>query len=124
VGLYRFNAVARLFESRGISVAQIDARVRVLQDLFLKGLDGRPDGPVNVSSLICPGDGLAGLGHFLTFRQKNAGDIAERLAARNVIVDHRGDRLRFGFGIYQDEADVQSLLACLDSLSNTPETTT
>ena len=35
------------------------------------------------------------------------------LDAKNVIVDHRGDRLRIGFGLYQDAADVEALVAHL-----------
>ena len=35
---------------------------------------------------------------------------------REVITDYRGDRLRIGFGIYQDEADVDRLIGALASL--------
>jgi selenocysteine lyase/cysteine desulfurase len=49
-------------------------------------------------------------GRFLTFRTNEAARIAEALAARDIIVDHRADRLRLGFGIYQDEADVDRLI--------------
>ena len=38
-----------------------------------------------------------------------AGAIYARLHEAGVITDHRGDRLRFGFGLYQDEADVERL---------------
>ena len=33
-----------------------------------------------------------------------------------MLVDARGDRLRFGFGVAQDEADVDALLGRLASL--------
>ena len=33
--------------------------------------------------------------------------------ARGVITDHRADRLRIGFGVYQDEEDVDRLLDLL-----------
>ncbi len=110
VGLYRFNAVARLFESQGFTIAAIDAHVKSLQRLFLDRLGQRKDASISAQDLIAPEDGLAGLGHFLTFRRTDAGAVAARLAARNVIVDHRGDRLRFGFGMYHDENDVAALL--------------
>lgn len=113
VGLYRFNAVARLRRSSGLSIAGVDAHVKTLQRLFLEGLAGRTGASLSSSDLIAPDEGLALLGHFLTFRRADAGAIAERLAAREVIVDHRGDRLRFGFGAYQDAADVLALLAHL-----------
>jgi len=36
--------------------------------------------------------------------------------ARNVVVDVRGDRLRFGFGLYHDADDVDRLLERLAQL--------
>ncbi len=112
-GLYRFNAVARLFESHGLTIAAIDDHVKALQRLFLDGLGAKRGATLSVEDLIAPEDGLAGLGHFLTFRRTDAGKIAERLATGHVIVDHRGDRLRFGFGMYHDAADVLALLTHL-----------
>lgn len=113
VGLYRFNAVARLYTSSGLSIAVVDAHVKALQRLFLERLARRAGASLSASDLIAPAEGISLLGHFLTFRRADAGVIAERLAARDVIVDHRGDRLRFGFGAYHDEADVEALLAHL-----------
>ena len=111
--LYRLNAVARLFEGAGVSVSDIHTRVKALQRAFLEGLAARPGASPGVADLIAPVEGIAGTGHFLTFRRPDAAAIEERLAARNVVVDHRGDRLRFGFGMYQDESDVAALLDCL-----------
>lgn len=113
VGLYRFNAVARLWAAHGFTVESIDAYVRSLMALFLEKLATKAGAAPRPSDLIAPGNGIAGLGHFLTFRRDDASAIAERLAARNVIVDHRGDRLRFGFGAYHDGDDVEALLSFL-----------
>ncbi len=52
-------------------------------------------------------------GNFLTFRTPAAGDIYEKLLARNVVTDHRADRLRFGFGLYHDDGDVARLCEVL-----------
>jgi selenocysteine lyase/cysteine desulfurase len=49
-------------------------------------------------------------GHFLTFRTKRAEEIHGSLREKDVMVDFRSDRLRFGFGLYQDPADVEELL--------------
>jgi selenocysteine lyase/cysteine desulfurase len=38
------------------------------------------------------------------------------LKARNCITDVRGEVLRIGFGIYQDEADVDRLIQLLGGL--------
>jgi selenocysteine lyase/cysteine desulfurase len=48
-------------------------------------------------------------GHFLTFQTEAAESIHQRLLEEDVITDYRGDRLRFGFGIYQDEEDLARL---------------
>jgi selenocysteine lyase/cysteine desulfurase len=49
-------------------------------------------------------------GNFLTFDLPDAASVHARLAAANVLVDRRGTRLRFGFGVYHDEAFVDRLL--------------
>lgn len=113
VGLYRFNSVARLYASGQISVGGVDRHVKALQEHFLDGLGQKPGASLSPSDLIAPAEGIAGLGHFLTFRRADAGLIQKRLAEGNVIVDHRGDRLRFGFGAYHVQTDVDSLLAHL-----------
>jgi selenocysteine lyase/cysteine desulfurase len=43
---------------------------------------------------------------FLAFRTPNAQRWCGELAARNCIVDVRGDVLRVGLGLYHDEGDV------------------
>jgi len=53
---------------------------------------------------------------FLAFRSPNAQRWYAELKARNVITDVRGDVLRIGFGIYQDERDVDRLLGHLGEL--------
>jgi selenocysteine lyase/cysteine desulfurase len=113
VGLYRFNAVARLFESSGLTIASVHDHVKTLQRHFLEALAAKKAPSPKVKDLIAPPEGVNGLGHFLTFRRTDAGEIAERLAAQQVVVDHRGDRLRFGFGMYQDATDVDALLTHL-----------
>lgn len=55
-------------------------------------------------------------GRFLAFRTPKAPAIDEGLKARRVIVDHRGDILRIGFGLYQVESDLDRLVGALASL--------
>ncbi|CAN5739382.1 hypothetical protein BH20ACT4_BH20ACT4_09140 [soil metagenome] len=45
----------------------------------------------------------------VSFVTPRAGDVFAALAKRDVVVDYRRDRLRIGFGIYHDEADVERL---------------
>ncbi|HSO49053.1 MAG TPA: aminotransferase [Acidimicrobiia bacterium] len=106
-GIYRLQAVLRWLQGSGVTVADIRAYVVDLQDRFLGG-----------ASL--PGELIPPLpqdrGNFLTFRSDDAGGIYRSLHQRAVITDYRADRLRIGFGIYQDEADVDRLIAVLAEL--------
>lgn len=107
-GLYRFNAVQRLLGELGLSVAAIHAHVRRLQARFLDRLDSLDLPGLGRAALVPPPE-IPERGHFLTFRLPEAGAVAQRLRARKVITDNRDDRLRFGFGIYHDEGDVDVL---------------
>jgi selenocysteine lyase/cysteine desulfurase len=104
-GLYRLEAVLRLFDEQRITPAQVHAHAETLQDRFLRSA---PD----LGELLPP------LGHergnFLTFRTPDAGSRYRALRDRSVITDYRGDRLRIGFGIYQAPEDVDRLLAILE----------
>jgi selenocysteine lyase/cysteine desulfurase len=104
--LYRFNAVQDWLAAEGYSVAGMLARVRKIEEAFLARLDAS-DAPIHRDMLLVLE--ARQRGRFLAFRTPNAGAIAQHLAARNIIVDHRGDRLRIGFGIYHDEADAVRL---------------
>jgi hypothetical protein len=73
-------------------------------------------GALSTEDLILPENALDRVGHFLTFRRTEAAEIEAGLAAQYVVVDHRADRLRFGSGLYQDEADVDRLVEILTRL--------
>lgn len=109
--LYRFNAVCDLFEREQIDITTVHARVRALQKHFVEMLAARGDKVApRAEDLILKGTQLDRLGHFLTFVREDAQEIEARLAARDVVVDYRGDRLRFGFGLYHDEDDLVALV--------------
>jgi len=113
--VYRFNAVMDLWDAEGVRVADLHAHVATLQERFLDGLDPEPAGPVRVSNLV-PSRAVRRRGHFLTFRDPDAQRAFDRLLAENVVTDVRGDRLRFGFGIYHDPEDVDRLLGRLRTI--------
>ncbi len=114
VGLYRLNAVMDLWEREGVDETGIHAHARRLQELLLDRLDALP-GPLGRECLM-PDASFGDRGNFLTFRVDDAGAWYTKLAERDVVVDYRKDRLRFGFGWYQDEADVDELAGRLRSL--------
>jgi selenocysteine lyase/cysteine desulfurase len=108
-GLFRFNAVQDMLVDRGITVATIHQHVEDLQRRFLDRFDS---GDLELIPAI---DHQRG--HFLTYRTERAGELAAALAAANVVVDYRADRLRLGFGLYHDTGDVDRLVAELTRAS-------
>lgn len=110
-GLYRFNAVMRWLDELGVTAREIHAHVGALERQFLDGLAAVPLARLPVAALTPP-DG-APRGNFLTFDLDAAEDVDQRLATHRIVVDRRGRRLRFGFGVYHDAAFVDVLLARL-----------
>jgi selenocysteine lyase/cysteine desulfurase len=115
-GIYRLNAVQRWLDSLGVTVADIHRHVRRLQDRFLAAAPHPEVLPPAGSN-----DEAAGArGHFLTFRLPEAPEIHGALHAAGVITDYRHDRLRIGFGLYHDEADIDELLRRLKAVPGWP----
>ena len=111
-GLYRFNAVQRMLEANGLTTQRISQHTAALQAQLIGGIAATP---------LADAELLNPLGHgpharFLAFRGPNAQRWHEQLKARKCITDVRGDVLRIGFGIYQDEGDVERLLGLLGEL--------
>lgn len=112
---HRFVAVMDWLEREGITVADIHAHVGALQRRLLERLDDVGHAEIRTEHLL-PGLDAPDRGHFLTFRTPAAPALHDALAALDVVTDVRVDRLRFGFGLYHDEADVDELLARLGKL--------
>jgi selenocysteine lyase/cysteine desulfurase len=106
--LYRFNAVQDWLEGR--SVMDMLAHVRMIEHIFLAEL--KP-GKHDIDPAMLMVKNHARRGRFLCFRTDAAAKITQTLAAQSIIVDHRGDRLRVGFGIYHDESHAQKLARAL-----------
>jgi len=100
--LYRMVAVQDWLQSIGASVAAIRAHVEGLQQRFL---DQRPRAGALAGAELLPAAGTP-RGNFLVFRDRNAPQLHDHLLAAGVLVDCRDDRLRIGFGVHQDAADV------------------
>lgn len=110
-GLYRFNAAQLWLLSLGISVADIHRHAHELQRYFVSRL---PLGPLRGEQLVVPLD-CADRGNFLTFELEGAEEAHRRLAEARIVVDRRGTRLRFGFGLYHGLADIDRLAERLTS---------
>jgi selenocysteine lyase/cysteine desulfurase len=111
--LYRFTAVRRMLAENGLTTRFISGHVAELQKLLLASILSTPLGNAD---LLNPLDGRAHA-RFLAFRSPYAQRWYADLKARNCITDVRGDVLRIGFGIYQDEEDVERLAAYLGELN-------
>jgi kynureninase len=108
--LYRFNAVQDWLAREGLSVAKMLNHLRGIEQTFLEEI-AKLRAPIDASMLLITDEAMRG--RFLAFRTPDAGAITAKLAAQNIIVDHRGDRLRIGFGIYHDEEDARRLARAL-----------
>jgi len=106
--LYRLIAVQEWLAQQDMTVAAMLAHVRTLERVFLST---SRSAEVNAATLHVPNE--ASRGRFLTFRTPKASTIVQHLAESNIIVDHRGDRLRVGFGIYHTADDARRLAAAL-----------
>jgi selenocysteine lyase/cysteine desulfurase len=107
--LYRFNAVQDWLSAEGWTVAKMLAHVRGIERVFLNEV-GKGNA-LDPATLLVADE--ARRGRFLCFRTDRAGAIKAKLAAQNIIVDHRGDRLRIGFGIYHSQDDALRLARAL-----------
>lgn len=114
--LYRLHAVLSLFAEEQLTVQCIHQHVQQLQQHFLTILDAIRHPWLNRQQLI--GLDLSHHGHFLTFRGPSAQAVAALsayLRQQGIETDYRADRLRFGFALYHDIADI-----ALDCLANAP----
>jgi selenocysteine lyase/cysteine desulfurase len=111
--LYRFTAVQRMLLDNGLTTARISNHVAGLQARLLEAIGGTAVGQAELLNPVGSGPHA----RFLAFRTANAQRWYAELKARNCIIDVRGDVLRIGFGIYQDEADVERLAKLLATLS-------
>lgn len=104
VGLYRFNAVMDMFVREKIDVATVHEHVHALQSRFVRELASRRT-PLLERALLVPVEDHD-RGHFLTYQLSDAHELYERMLEHDIVTDVRGDRLRFGFGLYHDERDI------------------
>jgi len=106
VGMYRLRAVLAWMAAKGLDIDQVHAHATAQMAHFLARLEPLRFRGLTRADLVTPfGDGAAH-GNFLAFRTPAARAIEAALAAADVHVDHRGDRMRFGFGLATTLEDV------------------
>jgi selenocysteine lyase/cysteine desulfurase len=112
VGFYRQRAVFDWMAAIGITVPAIHDHALALQEMFLDGIHRTPVAALANARLVTPMD-TRDRGHFLTFETPVAGAFQKRLSAKGIVTDVRGDRIRFGFGVHQTEADISTAVAAV-----------
>ena len=108
--LYRFNAVRRMLDEAGLTTADIAAHARGLMARFQQAVAAGEAGGLGGAELINPVEGGAARARFLAFRHPEAASWRKRLLGAGVVADVRDDVIRFGFGLYQDDADLDGLI--------------
>lgn len=109
--LYRFNAVRRMMAREGLTTAVMAEQARGLMMRFCDAVAAGTAGRLSDAELLNPVEGRGPRARFLAFRHPRAGAWQKALLAQGVVSDVRDDVIRFGFGPYQDEVDVQRLTA-------------
>jgi selenocysteine lyase/cysteine desulfurase len=106
---YRFNAVWSHFFSEGLSVSTFDQYIKTLMKKFIQLIGEDQFYLADLSKI----------GHFLTLKcqsQDEASTLFHQLKDKGVLTDYRNASLRFGFGPYLTQKDVEKACAILTSL--------
>lgn len=115
-GFYRFNATWDLFDKESLTVKDMHEYVRQLQINFIEACPASFLKKHSLTPLFHRD--LNWHGHFLTFEstsEEAAQKTQEELKIKQILIDRRGKRLRFGFGLYQNQEDVSHLCIQLNS---------
>lgn len=111
--LYRFNAVQQMLAEEGTDVAALATHSRNLMLQFQTALKADSGNFPDDAEWLNPVEGDGPRARFLAIRHERAPHIRDRLLDKQIITDVRDNVIRFGFGPYQDTADVEKLIdAC------------
>jgi kynureninase len=108
VGMYRLRAVLAWMAARGLGIDKVHAHAIKLMVRFLQRLEPLGIKGLTLADLITPFGNGAAHGNFLSFRTERAGAIEASLASVDVHTDHRGEWMRFGFGLATTLDDVDA----------------
>jgi selenocysteine lyase/cysteine desulfurase len=114
--LYRFNAARRALDEAGLTTAGISAHADALASQFQRAIGEGRAGQLSQADILNPVEGEGHRARFLALRHADARAWQAALMAANVVTDVRDDVIRFGFGLYQDEADLRGLIAACAAL--------
>ena len=110
-GLYRLVASLEWLASTGHTAADVQGHAHRMQERFLAGLEKLQLEELRIGDLVLPPG--TPRGNFLVFDVDNAEGRYQRITEAGIGIDRRDRRLRFGFGVYHDDEQVDRLLATL-----------
>ena len=114
--LYRFNAVRRMLAEADLDTAAVADHARSLARAFQSAVASGKAGALDQADILNPVVGDAPRARFLALRHPEAQRWRAELLAAGVVTDVRDDVIRFGFGLYQDQEDVDRLIAACRTL--------
>ncbi|OYW90189.1 MAG: class V aminotransferase, partial [Caulobacterales bacterium 32-67-6] len=114
--LYRFNAARRMLRDAGLTTADVADHSRALAMRFQAAVQAGEAGVFGAADILNPVQGDAPRARFVALRHDDAQAWRADLLAAGVVTDVRDDVIRFGFGLYQDAADVDRLIAACRAL--------
>ena len=114
--LYRFNAARRMLSDAGLTTADVADHSRALAMRFQTAVQAGEAGPFGAADILNPVQGDEPRARFLALRHDDAQAWRAALLVAGVVTDVRDDVIRFGFGLYQDAADVDRLIAACRTL--------
>lgn len=109
--LYRFNAARGMLSQAGLTTEDVAEHGRALALQFQAAVGAGEAGVFGEAEILNPVVGDGTRARFLALRHSNAQAWRAALLAAGVVTDVRDDVIRFGFGLYQDAADVDRLIA-------------
>ncbi len=116
--IYRLIATLEKFKAEKLDIIQIHNFVKKNQELFIKELE-KINHPLLNQQTLMRGNS-ARHGHFLTFALPSGESTQKMVAAlaqNHVHTDSRGNRLRFGFGLYHNDEDIRRVVSIISKVS-------
>jgi selenocysteine lyase/cysteine desulfurase len=110
-GLYRFNGVRRMLDEQGLTTTDVSAHAERLRARFARALAAGECGRLGEAVVLNPiaGDSRP-RARFLALKHADAQRWQAELLAAHVVTDVRDAVIRFGFGLYQTDEDVERLI--------------
>jgi len=114
---YRAARVFDFFETRGLDAERLRQISQRQVGLLAQSFDALSLDPTSIERPTVP---LESLGGFLSLHSTRAGEMCERLKARGVSADHRGEWLRLGPAPYLSDRQLTDAIGILGEIVREP----